>query len=183
MIHRDPDPKRKFVTISNDTVRDKNISLGARGLLAFILSNVDDWTMTRTRLASATGATEHEIRKHLKELTEAGYCKVVRIRREDGRGTKWHLEFYEVPVVENRPHEKEPNENGPSVTHPDIEDQLKNTNKRIPNKKTNDFIVTSLISKEKEEEPEDWLDALLAGVTQQGITEKTKRGFYHGQKD
>lgn len=148
MIHRDPNAKRQYVAISNDTIRDNRLSFAARGLLAYILSFSNDWVITRSRLIAATGATEYEIKKLMKELTDNGYCRIVRVPRGDRRGTKWQAEFYEVSMVENRRVENRWVENRTNENHPILENHIKENHI----KENHIISITELntLSKEKE---------------------------------
>lgn len=148
MIHRDPNAKRQYVAISNDTIRDNRLSFAARGLLAYILSFSNDWVITRSRLIAATGATEYEIKKLMKELTDNGYCRVVRVPRGDRRGTKWQAEFYEVSMVENRRVENRWVENRTNENHPILENHIKENH--IKEKHIISITKLNDLSKEKE---------------------------------
>lgn len=97
MIFRDKHDG-EFFQMSNSTIQDKELSLSARGLLAYMLSLPDEWRFSRNSLSSATGATVSEIRKLLIELTDAGYIKLV--KDSHGRGNiKSRLDLYETKIT------------------------------------------------------------------------------------
>lgn len=63
-----------FVMISKSLIQDKDLSLKARGLMAFLLSKPDDWEIYITQLASSLKEHRETITKVMNELIEAGYC-------------------------------------------------------------------------------------------------------------
>ncbi|MCQ2319257.1 MAG: helix-turn-helix domain-containing protein [Bacteroidales bacterium] len=164
MISRD-DHKGHFVIVSSEVVRNKDISLASRGLLAFILSHPNDWNFTREALAAATGATQYEIRKCLKELTDAGYCYCTRTPRKDGKGTKWQLNFTEVRLVENQPNVNQPNVNQPNVNRPVIEECIKEECINEVSIKKNISIITDLnTSNRRKEKFDDFNNEIFEGL-------------------
>jgi hypothetical protein len=62
-----------FTQIPNDWLRDKTISLGAKGLLAQLLSHAPGWRISQESLARDNGVGRDAIRTLINELLEAGY--------------------------------------------------------------------------------------------------------------
>lgn len=62
-----------FTIISNFYLRDKNISLKAKGLLSIILSLPDDWDYSVSGLAAICSEKETAVKSALKELKSYGY--------------------------------------------------------------------------------------------------------------
>jgi biotin operon repressor len=62
-----------FTQIPNDWLRDSRISLGAKGLLAQLLSHAPGWKISQESLAHANGIGRDAIRTLINELLEAGY--------------------------------------------------------------------------------------------------------------
>jgi len=80
-----------FTQIPNDWLRDKRISLGAKGLLAQLLSHAPGWRISQENLAFANGVGRDAIRTLINELLEAGYL----MRSEDReRNEKGYLGGY-----------------------------------------------------------------------------------------
>lgn len=106
---------KDFSIVSNVLLRDKRLSLRARGLLVFMLSLSDTWEYSITGLANATGESTGKVSNSLKELEKFGYLTRERIRNAKGQmdGTEYTLR--ESPVSEN------PNEEKPSVENPTLE--------------------------------------------------------------
>jgi biotin operon repressor len=80
-----------FTQIPNDWLRDKKISLGAKGLLAQLLSHAPGWRISQESLARDNGIGRDAIRTLINELLEAGYL----MRSEDReRNEKGYLGGY-----------------------------------------------------------------------------------------
>lgn len=68
-----------FTVMSNVHLRDKGLSLKAKGLLSVILSLPDDWKYSISGLAAINKEGEGAIKSALEELTDAGYVIVDKI--------------------------------------------------------------------------------------------------------
>jgi biotin operon repressor len=73
-----------FTQIPNDWLRDKRISLGAKGLLAQLLSHAPGWRISQESLGRDNGVGRDAIRTLINELLEAGYLS----RSEDRERTE-----------------------------------------------------------------------------------------------
>ena len=62
-----------FTQIPNAWLRDSRISLGAKGLLAQLLSHAPGWRISQDSLAFANGVGRDAIRTLINELLDAGY--------------------------------------------------------------------------------------------------------------
>ena len=92
---------KDFTVMCNHHLRNKNLSLKARGLLGTMLSNRDDWVYSLSHLADQCKEGISAVRSGLVELEEAGY--VVRKQRRDKNGKFVDVEYiiYENPILEN----------------------------------------------------------------------------------
>lgn len=63
-----------FTILPNSTLRDKRLSFRARGVLAMILSNTEDWEVTKAWLQSQGTEGREAIDVSMKELQAAGYA-------------------------------------------------------------------------------------------------------------
>lgn len=92
---------KDFTVMSNHHLRNKNLSLKARGLLGTMLSNKDDWVYSLSHLADQCKEGISSVRSGLVELEEAGY--VVRKQRREKNGKFVDVEYiiYENPILEN----------------------------------------------------------------------------------
>jgi hypothetical protein len=87
---------KHFTVLPNAMLRDKRLSFKARGLLAMVLSNSDEWVINKGWMESQSESDgEKSIDSALKELKKLGY--VVFFRRSDGRGNISNVwEFYDT---------------------------------------------------------------------------------------
>ena len=86
-----------YTVMSNHHLRDKSLSLKAKGLLSQILSLPEEWDYTLQGLAYINREQIDAIRQAVHELERAGY--IVRTRERDNRGRLRGAEYtiYEQP--------------------------------------------------------------------------------------
>lgn len=75
-----------FTIIDNAILRDKNLSLKARGLLCFMLHLPETWVFTEKGLATVTGEGLKSIRSGLKELEDNKYLYRIQMRNANKTG-------------------------------------------------------------------------------------------------
>lgn len=106
-----------YTVISNFHLRDKRISLKAKGLLSLILSLPDDWNYSIGGLVSICSERESAVKTALGELKKYGYLKVDKIKptKENGGKYEYVYNIFEQPLnnqaVENQGVENLPLEN------------------------------------------------------------------------
>ncbi len=101
MIIREPRPKSNFTTFSNDLIEDKALSFKARGLLHYLLSKPDNWTVRESELVKSSDKDgQSSIRSGLQELMDAGYIARKRVRQRDGT-FQWVSTIYDNPRVDS----------------------------------------------------------------------------------
>lgn len=88
-----------YTVISNTHLRDRRLSLKAKGLLTYMLSLPNDWNFSLSGLAANLKEGMESIRKTLAELKENGYLGIKKARNNNG---SYHYIYY---VYE---HPKEP---------------------------------------------------------------------------
>lgn len=119
---------QNYVTISNFALRDKNLSLKAKGLYAFMLSLPEGWDFTVSGLVAVLREGRDAILSALKELEENSYLHRFRVRRENGTFSNTCYVFYEQPLTKV----------GKSyVGNSDTKNTIINDSKRIKEKKFN----------------------------------------------
>ena len=86
-----------YTVMSNHHLRNKELTLKAKGLLSQILSLPEDWDYTLAGLSHINREKIDAIREAVKELEKAGY--IVRSRERDGKGRLRGAEYviYEQP--------------------------------------------------------------------------------------
>jgi hypothetical protein len=93
---------KHYFAASNEPFNDERLSWEARGLLAYLLSKPDDWTIRLADLLRRDPAGEYKIRRMLKELREHGYLIRVRIQTEQGTYL-WESYVFESPSLNQYP--------------------------------------------------------------------------------
>ena len=76
---------RNYTVMSNVHLKDRGISLKAKGLLSVILSLPEDWNYTTRGLAAICKEGVDSIGAALRELESAGYLIRHRLRDKGGR--------------------------------------------------------------------------------------------------
>ncbi len=91
---------REFVVMSNRFLRNKDMSLKAKGLLALCLSLPEDWNYSLNGLVAICKESLTSIRSALKELEEFGHLKRVKTKNDKGQFVYEYI-LYETPHTEN----------------------------------------------------------------------------------
>ena len=87
---------REFVVMNNKFLREREMSLKAKGLLALCLSLPETWEYSINGLVSICKESQTSMRSALKELEKFGYLK--RNRLKDDKGMFYYeYVLYEVP--------------------------------------------------------------------------------------
>ena len=192
-----------YTVISNYHLREKEMSLKAKGLLTLMLSLPEDWDYSISGLASICAENETAIKTGLKELKKFGYLRISKIFPSKERGNKkieYIYEIFEKPLgedkrqkeqeIEKQPSEKQKVENQ-GVENLPLESQAvenqgqlstkeSNTNKlNTKEVSTKEYIhVKNEFSRSHEDIKNKWIkiahEYKLSG-TQLKITEKRKR--------
>lgn len=89
---------KNFVVMSNYHLRDKKLTLKAKGLLSIILSLPDDWQYNQKGLASLSTDGLDSVRSTLKELERHGYVTRARIRSPEGFLGEMEYTIREIPL-------------------------------------------------------------------------------------
>lgn len=87
---------REFVVMNHKFLREKGMSLKAKGLLALCLSLPEDWEYSLSGLCAICKESQTSLRSALKELEAFGYLK--RERQKDNKGQfTYEYILYELP--------------------------------------------------------------------------------------
>lgn len=87
---------KEYVVMSNKFLREKRMSLKAKGLLTLCLALPDDWEYSINGLCAICKESQTSIRSALKELETFGHLK--RERRQDDKGRFiYEYVIYETP--------------------------------------------------------------------------------------
>ena len=96
MVFREEN-KINYTRISNELLKDKDLSLAAKALLITMLSLPNDWSYSTVGLASLVKESKNTIHRLLKELESKNYLIRKSIRDDKGRFVKYDYAIYELP--------------------------------------------------------------------------------------
>ena len=138
MILRD-EHKEPYAFINQSSLRDKDLSLAARGLLAYVLTLADDWKFSVGALAGLTGENESKIKKLLQELKDKGYLTVERFSSDKTQSGRFEYVYIfsetKIKTTDQKPYYgKPPMENHSMENHTRKTSSIRNTNIRNNNK-------------------------------------------------
>lgn len=102
-----------YTVMSNVHLRDKELSLKAKGLLSIMLSLPEDWAYSISGLCSICKESETAVKSALDELKTKKYVVVNREEpsKENGGRIRYNYDVYEEPKVEIQEVEKQGVEN------------------------------------------------------------------------
>jgi len=114
---------KNYTVMSNHHLKNKSLTLKAKGLLSLILSLPEEWNYTTRGLAAICKEGVDCIGATLRELESAGYIERNKLRDEKGRITDTEYVIYEYPQdrSENDPHTGSPNTPCPHTASPHTE--------------------------------------------------------------
>ena len=112
-----------YTVMSNHHLRNKDLSLKAKGLLSQMLSLPEDWDYTMKGLALINKESIDAIRASLGELERHGYIERHRKRNEKGQLTGTEYIIYEQPVSE-KPTLEEPILENPTLDNPTLDNPI-----------------------------------------------------------
>ena len=136
---------KNYTIMSNYHLKEKEMSLKAKGLLSLMLSLPNNWDYTIKGLVTICKENETAIKSTLKELKCFGYLEILRVKNQKGQFE------YEYNIYE-KPQSKNPEVKNPGVENPGVENQGQlNTNKQKTNNK-----------KEKKEKSKTEIDLVIA---------------------
>lgn len=121
---------KNYTVMGNYHLRDKELSLKAKGLLSIMLSLPDGWNFSIGGLSVLSSDGESAVRATLKELEKTGYLKRNKVRC-NGKITDWEYVVYEQKNVSNSVDEK------PVVENPHVNNSTQLNTKEINTKELN----------------------------------------------
>ena len=131
-----------YTVMSNHHLRNKNLTLKAKGLLSQMLSLPEDWDFTLAGLSYINREKIDAIREAIRELEKAGYIVRSRERDEKGRLRGADYVIYEQP---QQPTSDLPTLGNPTLDNPTLEKPtLEN-----PTQINKDILNTNLPKKDK----------------------------------
>lgn len=89
---------KDYFAVSNQPFNDDHLSWEARGVMGYLLSKPDDWSVRFNDLVRSGPAGDHKVRRILKELEDAGYLVRERFQKPDGT-FDWQSTIYEKSTI------------------------------------------------------------------------------------
>ena len=109
---------RDYTVMANHHLKNKALSLKAKGLLSIMLSLPETWNYTTRGLAAICREGVDSISSTLRELEKAGYVVRYRLRDERGRITDTEYVIYETPRAGTLPDTPSPDTENPDMDEP-----------------------------------------------------------------
>lgn len=150
---------KNYTVMSNHHLRDKNLSLKAKGLLSVMFSLPDSWNYSIPGLCSILKENETAVRSTIKELKETGYLIVDKKNpcKEEGRSKfEYVYNIYETPqeIEENKDKQDATKQGVESLAleAPDVEHHPHNKRSDISNtdESITDIFNTDFVNPNKE---------------------------------
>ena len=91
----------RYSIIDNVPIEDKNLSWGAKGLLAYLLHLPDNWKINIKDLSNRSKNGRDSTASKVNELIKNGYIKRQKLRNKKGIYTGYEYIVYERPKAEN----------------------------------------------------------------------------------
>lgn len=88
--------RNQYAIIATSVFNDTRLSWRSLGILCYLLSKPDDWSVNYRHLAAHRTEGETAVRTAMKELREAGYLVQRRVKGEDGK-IVWECDVFESP--------------------------------------------------------------------------------------
>ena len=108
---------RDYTVMSNHHLRDKRLSLKAKGLLSQMLSLPENWDYTLSGLAYINQESKDAIRSAVNELERTGYVQRRQTTDANGKFSVNEYIIYERPVSGN-PSPEKPSSDNPTPDKP-----------------------------------------------------------------
>ena len=140
---------RGYTVMSNHHLRNRDLTLKAKGLLSQMLSLPDNWDYTLAGLSHINREKIDAIREAVRELEKAGYIVRSRERDEKGRlrGADYIIYEQPQPPVSDLPTLENPTLDNPTLENPTLENptQLNTESTKKRKRQSKDLSITDSI--------------------------------------
>lgn len=167
-----------YSVIANQPINDSNLSWGARGMLAYLLSKPNHWQVRMSDLEQQSPAGEHATRTIVKELETAGYMWRTRTKDKEGK-FNWITTVFETPRKQVTPEKTIP-----QFSTDGLSTHGSSTDGKVPDIVNTELVNTESLTRQaapaptrKPEKKGDFVDLML--MTEQGRNGKADLGFLH----
>ena len=93
--------QEQFLVVKNETARNENLSLEAKGLILVMGSRPNDWKFNKSQLMKESGVGKDKLNRIFKELVEHGYLAIA--QRHDDQGRFIENDYYFFTDPSNNP--------------------------------------------------------------------------------
>jgi hypothetical protein len=93
--------KHHFTIVNNEVLKDPTLSMAAKGLYSYVMSNADSWKIYKTELINHFSNGKDSIDRAWNELKKAGWLTSEKLRGEDKRFCGWQHTFHHSRLTEN----------------------------------------------------------------------------------
>ena len=147
---------KNYTTMCNYHLRDRSLSIKAKGLLSIMLSLPDDWDYSINGLVTISKDGKDSVISALNELKTACYIKMTQGKNSNGQFGSWDYDVYEIPYniyqygksESGRPNTENPNTGNPPQLNTNINRSIINNtptiNENIKEQKTKTNITPSI---------------------------------------
>ena len=115
---------KNFTVMANYHLKDKRLSLKAKGLLSVMISLPAEWDYTLAGLAYISKEGVSAIRAAIQELEENGYVTRARLRNEAGQLGDTEYTIYEFPQNEEKAAEPSSSPQAPVTASADVSENV-----------------------------------------------------------
>ena len=91
--------KHNFTPVCNQLLQSETLSLEAKGLISYILSLPENWTILKEVIRDKTGLGKTKFERIWKECKEAGYIESHKIKNDKNQFTGWYHEVCDIQLV------------------------------------------------------------------------------------
>lgn len=165
-----------FVMIDRRIFENDGLSLKAKGLLGYLLSRPDNWTICMADLVNRTKDGKDSVNSALDELIESGYVVKTEQQRESGKFSTCEYVVYEQPVLKTRDGETDAekpqrkNRNGKTVTNNnDLNNKEYNEKEKAQPQNSDGFIVGDISQQPVQEVTEKMIDEAISYLVMQKL--------------
>lgn len=146
-VHKSKD----FTVMSNHHLRNKELSLKAKGLLTLMLSLPEDWDYSVLGLASLSKDGKDSVMSALDELVKNKYLSMTMGRDNKGHITGWDYDVYETPQSEKpsseKPYAENPNTENPLQYNTNIDSIKEQSTKEVKDNYSSSRTINSTSNK------------------------------------
>ena len=171
-VHKTKD----YTVMSRSHLRDKELSLKAKGLMSLMLSLPEDWDYSVKGLAALSKDGRESIIGAIKELEERGYLVRTQIKNSSGKFVGYDYEAFENPSAE-KPFTEKPFTENPLTEKP-TQYNIEQYNKEKYNIEENILKREEKEIKEKREKDLPFSETLNSAIEEWFAYKKEKKQSY-----